>query len=64
LIAKVIVHDESREGAIDKMIGALDQLQVDGIKTTKEFQKELLQSEAFRSGDYDTGLVTKMLERE
>jgi acetyl-CoA carboxylase, biotin carboxylase subunit len=57
LLAKVIVHADTRDQAIDKMITALSTLTVEGVKTTKEFQKTILQSEAFRSGNYDTRIV-------
>lgn len=60
LIAKVIVHAEDRATAIEKMIKALDDLVVEGVATTKDFQKEVLQSEAFRSGAYDTTLVEQL----
>lgn len=60
LIAKVIVHADDRATAIERMIKALDELVVEGVATTKDFQKQVLQSEAFRSGSYDTTLVEQL----
>lgn len=60
LIAKVIVHADDRASAIERMIKALDDLVVEGVATTKDFQKQVLQSEAFRSGSYDTTLVEQL----
>ncbi len=57
LIAKLIVHADTREEAIERMLRALDEFIVVGIKTTIPFHKQLLQTEAFRSGEFDTGYL-------
>ncbi len=54
MIAKLIVTAHSREEAINRMLRALDEFIVVGIKTTIPFHKKLLQSPEFRSGQYDT----------
>ncbi len=54
MLAKLIVTAHSREEAISRMLRALDEFIVVGIKTTIPFHKQLLQSEEFRSGHYDT----------
>lgn len=54
MIAKLIVTAHSREEAINRMLRALDEFIVVGIKTTIPFHKKLLQSPEFRSGKYDT----------
>ncbi|MEL6614087.1 MAG: acetyl-CoA carboxylase biotin carboxylase subunit [Bacteroidota bacterium] len=59
LIAKLIVRDETREKAINKMLRALDEFIVEGVKTTIPFHQQLLQDPRFRAGDFDT----KFLER-
>ena len=57
LIAKLVVHADTREEAIERMLRALDEFIVVGIKTTIPFHKQLLQTEAFKSGDFDTGFA-------
>lgn len=57
LIAKLIVYAQTREGAINKMAGALDEFVVQGIKTTIPFHQQVMQNEKFRSGEFDTGFL-------
>lgn len=57
LIAKLVVHADTREEAIERMLRALDEFIVVGIKTTIPFHKQLFLTEAFRSGDFDTGFL-------
>ena len=59
MIAKLIVRDQTRARAIEKMRRALDEFVVEGIKTTIPFHKQLLTDDRFRAGDFDT----KFLER-
>jgi acetyl-CoA carboxylase biotin carboxylase subunit len=54
LIAKLIVHDEDRPAAIARALRALDELEVEGIATTRDFHAAVLRSEAFASGVYNT----------
>jgi acetyl/propionyl-CoA carboxylase alpha subunit len=48
MIAKLIVHADNRQNAIDKMIFALDNFVVQGIKNNIAFLKQLVDSEYFR----------------
>ena len=57
LLAKVIVHADTREQAIETMIGALCASRVEGVRTTLPLHLAVLDSERFRSGDYDTGSI-------
>lgn len=57
LIAKLVVHADTREEAIERMLRALDEFIVVGIKTTIPFHKQLFLTEAFRSGEFDTGFL-------
>ncbi|WP_040480659.1 acetyl-CoA carboxylase biotin carboxylase subunit [Mariniradius saccharolyticus] len=59
MIAKLIVHDENREKAIQRMIRAIDEYQITGIETTLDFCRFVLGHEAFASGDFDTKFVEK-----
>lgn len=64
MIAKLITHDENREKAIQKMIGAIDSYQITGIETTLAFCKFVLQHNAFVSGAFDTKFVEKYFSPE
>ncbi|MDD2983986.1 MAG: acetyl-CoA carboxylase biotin carboxylase subunit [Crocinitomicaceae bacterium] len=57
MIAKLVVWGESREQAIERMILAIDDYQISGLKTTLDFGKYVMKHEAFRSGDFDTNFV-------
>ncbi|HET8529420.1 MAG TPA: acetyl-CoA carboxylase biotin carboxylase subunit [Gaiellaceae bacterium] len=57
LIAKVVVRDESRDACIERARRVLTELEVTGIPTTREVALEILDSEAFRSGDYSTSFL-------
>jgi acetyl-CoA carboxylase, biotin carboxylase subunit len=58
MIAKLIVVHQTREEAIDKMLRALQEFVIEGVKTTIPFHIQLMQDERFRKGDY----TTKFLE--
>jgi len=52
MIAKIIVYAEDRETAIKKMLFALGETVVEGIKTNISLHKRLLKSDFFNSGDF------------
>lgn len=54
MIAKVISVGRTREEAIEKMIRALDEIVIEGIKTTVPFHQQLMRDPRFREGDYTT----------
>ena len=54
LLAKLIVRAATRDEAIAKMIRALQSFTVAGVPTTIPMHVAILQSEAFRTGAYDT----------
>lgn len=54
LLAKVIVRGTTRDDAIAKMVAALTAFRVEGVPTTIPMHIKILQSEAFRTGAYDT----------
>ncbi|NVK26989.1 MAG: acetyl-CoA carboxylase biotin carboxylase subunit [Flavobacteriia bacterium] len=62
MIAKLIVHAGDREQAMDRMIRAIDEYRIAGVKTTLPFCRFTLQHEAFRSGNFDTHFVQKHYE--
>lgn len=57
LIAKLIVFAPTREDAIQKMSGALDEFTIEGVHTTIPFHRRVMQDETFRSGKFDTSYV-------
>jgi len=64
MIAKLIVHDEDRDRAIQKMLRAIADYQITGIETTLTFCAFVLEHEAFTSGDFDTKFVEKYFSPE
>lgn len=64
MIAKIIAHGETREDAIQKLQVALEELQVEGIKTNTPMLIQVLEDEVFQSGIYTTSFVTKQLVKK
>ncbi len=54
MIAKLIVHAPTRKDAIARMLRALDEFVIVGIKTTIPLHKKILQHPLFAKGDYST----------
>jgi len=64
LIAKIIVYGKDREEAIIRGKRALQELIIEGVKTTKDFHLKILEDEEFLNGTYTTKLVdTKYLKQ-
>jgi acetyl-CoA carboxylase, biotin carboxylase subunit len=57
LIAKLIVKGTDRGDAIAKMIAALRAFHVEGVPTTIPMHVAILESDAFRTGNYDTRAI-------
>jgi acetyl/propionyl-CoA carboxylase alpha subunit len=57
LVAKVMVHAGDREGAIDRLRRALEEVEVTGIQTTLPFHRFVARDPTFRAGDLSTGWV-------
>ena len=57
MIAKLITHAETRKEAIKKMIRAIDEYKISGVKTTLSFGKFVMQHRDFISGKFDTHFV-------
>ncbi len=54
MIAKLIVHAPTREQAIERMLRALDEFIIVGIKTTISMHKRILRHPKFAQGEYST----------
>ena len=61
LIAKLIVHAETREDAIRRMARALDEYIVEGIKTTIPFHKRIMANKDFIEGNIDTSFLERIV---
>ena len=59
MIAKLIVHADTREEAIKRMDRALDEYIIDGIKTTILFHKRLMNNKDFIDSNVDTGFLER-----
>ena len=64
MLAKLVVWDETREKGIARMIFAIDNYQVSGVKTNLDFCKYVLKHEAFTSGDFDTNFIKHYFETQ
>jgi acetyl-CoA carboxylase biotin carboxylase subunit len=60
MIAKLIVHADTREEAIQRMARALDEYIIGGIKTTIDFHKRIMHNKEFMEGDIDTGFLERL----
>jgi 3-methylcrotonyl-CoA carboxylase alpha subunit len=62
MIAKLIVWDETREAAINRMVQALEEYRIAGLKTNTRFLRHLADAAPFREQDLDTGFIDKHRE--
>jgi acetyl-CoA carboxylase biotin carboxylase subunit len=60
LLAKLCLHGADRAEAIERARAAVAAFGIAGLKTNLEFHADLLTSAEFSSGDYDTGLVSRL----
>lgn len=61
MIAKLIVHAETREDAIKRMARALDEYIIEGIKTTIFFHKRIMANKDFIEGNIDTSFLERIV---
>jgi acetyl-CoA carboxylase biotin carboxylase subunit len=61
LVAKLIVTGATREIALKRMMRALNEYVIEGIKTNIPFHKRVLTHPAFVAGKYDTRIVDQIL---
>ncbi len=59
MIAKLIVHGETREEALAKMDRALGQTQIVGLSTNVQFLRHVVTSESFATAKLDTALIQR-----
>jgi len=56
-IGKLVSFGADREGAIEGMLGALDDIVLEGPKSNVATHRRVLGDDRFVSGAYDTGLL-------
>jgi len=59
MISKLIVWANNRDEAIQRMRRALYEYKITGVKTSIKFLERIMDSEDFRSGNYDTHYIEK-----
>ena len=64
MLSKLITYGATREESIELMIKAIDNYIVEGVATTLPFGKFVMEHDAFRSGDFDTGFVKAYYDAE
>ncbi|MEA2476036.1 MAG: acetyl-CoA carboxylase, biotin carboxylase subunit [Actinomycetota bacterium] len=62
LVSKLITYGATRDEARHRMLRALGEYQIEGIKTTIPFHSLMLADERFVSGNYHTGTVEKDMD--
>jgi len=60
MIAKLIVHAETREQAIRRMDRALEEYIIEGIKTTIPFHRKVMNNKDFIEGNIDTSFLERV----
>ncbi|PAF42299.1 acetyl-CoA carboxylase subunit A [Helicobacter sp. 11S03491-1] len=63
MVAKVIVRASSYDLAVNKMIRALKEFKVEGIRTTTDFLLNICKERNFRRGDFDTSYIQTHFDR-
>jgi len=64
MIAKIVVHADSRKEAINRMLGALDECVIEGIYTTIPLHKIILKDDDFIRGKFDTNYLEKLIKEK
>jgi 3-methylcrotonyl-CoA carboxylase alpha subunit len=59
MIAKLIVHGDTREHALDLLDLALSQTHIVGLQTNVQFLRHVVASESFAKADLDTALIER-----
>lgn len=61
MVAKLIVHADTRDEAIRRMARALDEYIIGGIRTTIQLHKRIMQNKEFKEGAVDTGFMERVV---
>jgi acetyl-CoA carboxylase biotin carboxylase subunit len=63
MLAKLVVWGRDRTQAIERLARALDELRIEGIRTTVPLFKSLTEDEDFLAGHLDIGMLDRKLSR-
>ena len=61
MIGKLITHGDTREIAVQRMLGALQEMVIDGIKTNIPLQARLMADSGFAKGGFDIHYLERLL---
>ncbi len=61
LLAKLVVWAPTRAEAISRATRALDEFELDGLKTTVQLHKEILANAYFRRGELATNFLRRRM---
>ena len=64
MISKLITHSPDRNSCISRMTRAIDEYEINGIKTTMPFCRYAINHEAFVSGNFDTHFINNYFTPE
>jgi len=64
MIAKLIAYAETRDAAIDRLCRAIDEYRLEGFANTLSFGKWAVQTQPFRTGNFDTKFIEKYFKPE
>ena len=64
MIAKLICWGKDREEARKRMLRALDEYAITGLKTTIPFHQKILQNPYFIKGDFNTGFIQEHMSEK
>ena len=62
MIGKLIVHGANRKEALARCRRALEEYMIEGIQTSIPFEQFLLDTKEFIEGNYDTGLIERLVK--
>ncbi|MHC4990824.1 MAG: acetyl-CoA carboxylase biotin carboxylase subunit [Planctomycetota bacterium] len=62
MIGKLIVHGATREEAIDRMRGALQELRIAPIRTTVPLHRRIMEHPQFRDASFDVHYIERLLK--
>lgn len=63
LIAKLIIYGDTREECLARSERALNEFVIDGVDTTIDLHKQLIQEDDIRSGNFDIHWISKNIKR-
>lgn len=64
MVGKLVCRGKDRNEAIARMLRALDEVVIEGVTTTADFHKMVLNHPKFQSSDFNTAFVGELMEAE